>query len=91
MKNSVVALSILMVMVFSSLASSTPIASDPPISCCFSYVSQRIPRKLVADYYETRSLCSQPAVVFLTKRGRQVCANPNENWVQNYVNYLELN
>ncbi|XP_074046476.1 C-C motif chemokine 4-like [Macrotis lagotis] len=91
MKVSVVALSILMVMAFSSLASSAPMGSDPPTSCCFSYVSQQIARKFVIDYYETSSQCSQPAVVFQTKRGRYICANPSDAWVQNYVEDLELN
>ncbi|XP_074044990.1 C-C motif chemokine 4-like [Macrotis lagotis] len=91
MKVSVAALSILMVMAFNSLASSAPVGSDPPTSCCFTYVSQQISRKIVIDYYETSSLCSQPAVVFQTKKGRQVCANPSDAWVQNYVEDLELN
>ncbi|XP_044532124.1 C-C motif chemokine 4-like isoform X2 [Gracilinanus agilis] len=86
MKVSVAALSILMVMAFSSLASSVPMGSDPPTSCCFSYVSQQIHRKFVTDYYETSSLCSQPAVV-----GRQLCANPSDAWVQTYMEELELN
>ncbi|XP_074046195.1 C-C motif chemokine 4-like [Macrotis lagotis] len=90
MKVSLAAFSILMVMAFSSVASSAPKDSDIATSCCFSYVSHRIPRKLVIDYYKTRSMCSQPAVVFLTKRGHWVCANPSKKWVQNYVNYLEL-
>ncbi|XP_074044993.1 C-C motif chemokine 4-like isoform X2 [Macrotis lagotis] len=90
MKVSVVVLSILMAMVFSSLAFSTPI-SDPPTSCCFSYVREQIPRKFVTDYYKTSSLCSQLAVVFQTKRGRQMCANPKDAWVQSYVEELELN
>ncbi|XP_074119615.1 C-C motif chemokine 4-like [Sminthopsis crassicaudata] len=90
MKVSVAALSILIV-AFSSLASSAPMGSDPPTSCCFSYVRQQIQRKIVTDYYETSSLCSQPAVVFLTKRGRQVCANPTDAWVQSYVEEIELN
>ncbi|XP_072500998.1 C-C motif chemokine 4-like [Notamacropus eugenii] len=91
MKVSLAALSILIVMAFSSLASSAPMGSDPPTSCCFTYVSQQFPRKFVTDYYETSSLCSQPAVVFLTKRGRQVCANPRDDWVQTYMDDLELN
>ncbi|XP_027717909.1 C-C motif chemokine 4-like [Vombatus ursinus] len=91
MKVSVAALSVLMVMAFSSLASSAPMGSDPPTSCCFSYASQQIQRKFVTDYYQTSSLCSQPAVVFQTKRGRQVCANPSDAWVQSYVEDLELN
>ncbi|XP_068945299.1 C-C motif chemokine 4-like isoform X1 [Petaurus breviceps papuanus] len=90
MKLSVAALSILVVMAISSLASSAPMGSDPPTSCCFSYVSKQIERKFVTDYYETSSLCSQPAVVFQTRRGRQVCANPSDDWVQSYVEELEL-
>ncbi|XP_043860072.1 C-C motif chemokine 4-like [Dromiciops gliroides] len=91
MKTSVAALSILLIMTFSYLASSAPMGSDPPISCCFSYVRQQIHRKFVTDYYETSSLCSQPAVVFRTIKGRQVCASPSDAWVQSYVEDLELN
>uniref|UniRef100_A0A673VCV7 C-C motif chemokine n=1 Tax=Suricata suricatta TaxID=37032 RepID=A0A673VCV7_SURSU len=68
-----------------------PVGSDPPTSCCFSYVMRKLPRNFVVDYFETSSLCSQPAVVFQTKRGRQVCANPSESWVQEYMDDLELN
>uniref|UniRef100_A0A2K6BQ89 C-C motif chemokine n=1 Tax=Macaca nemestrina TaxID=9545 RepID=A0A2K6BQ89_MACNE len=67
------------------------LGSDPPTSCCFSYTARKLPRNFVVDYYETSSLCSQPAVVFQTKRGKQVCADPSETWVQEYVNDLELN
>ncbi|KAJ7308943.1 hypothetical protein JRQ81_008223 [Phrynocephalus forsythii] len=70
---------------------SAPVGSDPPTSCCFSYTSKRIPRSYVADYYETNSRCSQPAVVFITRKGREICANPAERWVQEYTNDLELN
>ncbi|XP_068945302.1 C-C motif chemokine 4-like isoform X2 [Petaurus breviceps papuanus] len=65
--------------------------SDAPTSCCYYYVKKQFPRKFVIDYYETSSLCSQPAVVFQTRRGRQVCANPSDTWVQNYMEELELN
>ncbi|XP_074119619.1 C-C motif chemokine 4-like [Sminthopsis crassicaudata] len=91
MKVSVAALSLLLVMAFSSLASSAPVSSNPPTSCCFSYVKQQIPRKFVTDYFETSSQCSQPAVVFLTRKGRQVCADPRDDWVQTYMDDLEMN
>ncbi|EFB23508.1 hypothetical protein PANDA_021908, partial [Ailuropoda melanoleuca] len=67
-----------------------PVGSDPPTACCFSYTLRKLPRNFVTDYFETSSLCSQPAVVFQTKRGRQVCANPSEAWVQEYMDDLEL-
>ncbi|XP_003469639.1 C-C motif chemokine 3-like [Cavia porcellus] len=70
---------------------SAPIGANTPTACCFTYASKKIPRAYVADYYETSSQCSQPGVIFITKRGREVCADPNETWVQDYINDLELN
>ncbi|XP_036050502.1 C-C motif chemokine 3 [Onychomys torridus] len=69
---------------------SAPYGADTPIFCCFSY-GRQIPRKFVADYFETSSHCSEPGVIFLTKRNRQICADPKETWVQEYVTDLELN
>ncbi|XP_004449497.1 C-C motif chemokine 3-like isoform X2 [Dasypus novemcinctus] len=65
--------------------------ANTPTSCCFSYIPRQIPRKFVDDYYETSSQCSKPGVIFQTKRGRQICANPDEAWVQKYITDLELN
>ncbi|XP_035415192.1 C-C motif chemokine 3-like isoform X1 [Cygnus atratus] len=67
------------------------VGSDPPTSCCFTYIQRELPRSFVTDYYETNSLCSQPGVVFITRKGREVCANPEHDWVQKYVTELELN
>ncbi|KAM9118025.1 C-C motif chemokine 4 homolog [Pangshura tecta] len=91
MKVSMAALAVLFVAAFCSLASSAPIGSDPPTACCFTYTSRQIPRSLVVDYYDTNSMCSQMAIVFITKKRREVCANPKEDWVQEYVTQLELN
>ncbi|XP_036124755.1 C-C motif chemokine 4 [Molossus molossus] len=92
MKLGVTVLSLLvLVAAFCSPALSAPMGSDPPTACCFSYILRKLPRDFVVDYYETSSLCSQPAVVFQTKKGRQICANPSESWVQEYINDLELN
>uniref|UniRef100_A0A5F5PT78 C-C motif chemokine n=1 Tax=Equus caballus TaxID=9796 RepID=A0A5F5PT78_HORSE len=76
---------------YSQNKSPTQLGSDPPTACCFSYTLRKLPRNFVVDYYETSSLCSQPAVVFQTKKGRQVCANPSDDWVQEYMDDLELN
>uniref|UniRef100_A0A8C9QKX5 C-C motif chemokine n=1 Tax=Spermophilus dauricus TaxID=99837 RepID=A0A8C9QKX5_SPEDA len=82
---------LVLVAAFCSPALSAPMGSDPPTACCFSYTLRKLPRNFVMDYFETSSLCSQPAVVFQTKKGRQVCANPSEPWVQEYMDDLELN
>ncbi|XP_059936574.1 C-C motif chemokine 3-like isoform X2 [Mesoplodon densirostris] len=76
-------------MALCSQASST-VEADTLTACCFSYTAWQLPRKFVADYFETSSQCSKPGVIFQTKRGRQLCANPSENWVQEYITDLEL-
>ncbi|XP_006832402.1 PREDICTED: c-C motif chemokine 4 [Chrysochloris asiatica] len=93
MKFCVAVLSLLMLVAafFSPAISAASMGSDPPTLCCFSYTQRKIPQNFVVDYYETSSLCSQPAVVFQTKRARQICSNPSEPWVQEYMEYLELN
>ncbi|XP_010198982.1 C-C motif chemokine 4 homolog [Colius striatus] len=90
MKVSVVALTLLIAAVCSQ-SSAAPLGSDPPTSCCFTYTSRQLPRSFVVEYYETSSQCSQQAVVFVTRRGREVCANPEQDWVQKYMSELELN
>nr|XP_033777527.1 C-C motif chemokine 4-like isoform X3 [Geotrypetes seraphini] len=65
--------------------------ADVPTSCCFSYTSRKLPRGHVQDYFITSSMCSQPAIIFITKKGREVCANPIEEWVEKHVDYLEQN
>ncbi|XP_024065851.2 C-C motif chemokine 4-like [Terrapene carolina triunguis] len=84
MKVSVAALAVLTSAAFWSLASSGPRGPDMPI-CCFSHTARQIPRSMVVDYYDTSSMCSLPAIVFITKKGRSVCANPSNSWVQAYV------
>ncbi|XP_011807275.1 PREDICTED: C-C motif chemokine 4 isoform X1 [Colobus angolensis palliatus] len=64
MKLCVTVLSLLvLVAAFCSPALSAPMGSDPPTACCFSYTVRKLSRNFVVDYYETSSLCSQPAVV----------------------------
>ncbi|VFV30032.1 chemokine (c-c motif) ligand 3-like [Lynx pardinus] len=81
---------LLCTMALCSQVFSAPFGADTPTACCFSYVSKQIPRKFIADYFETSSQCSKPGVIFQTRRGRQVCADPSEAWVQEYVTDLEL-
>ncbi|NXG46665.1 CC4L protein, partial [Psilopogon haemacephalus] len=65
-----------------------PVGSDLSV-CCFSYAHHKLPRKLIKRYYSTNNTCTLPAIVFITKRGRQVCANPNDAWVQSYLKSLK--
>ncbi|XP_038181524.1 C-C motif chemokine 5 [Arvicola amphibius] len=70
-------------------ASASPHGADTT-PCCFSYLSLTLPRAHVKEYFYTSSKCSNSAVVFVTRRNRQVCANPKKKWVQEYINYLEM-
>ncbi|XP_006174908.2 C-C motif chemokine 3 [Camelus ferus] len=91
MKVPAAALTILLcTMALCSQVFSAPFGADTPTACCFSY-GRQIPRKFIVDYFETSSQCSKPGVIFETKRSRQVCADPSEDWVQEYINDLELN
>ncbi|XP_019588104.2 C-C motif chemokine 3 [Rhinolophus sinicus] len=60
-------------------------------TCCFSYMSQKIPRKFVVAYFKTSSQCSKHGVIFLTKKGRHLCANPSDAWVQEYISNMKEN
>ncbi|XP_008152054.2 C-C motif chemokine 3-like [Eptesicus fuscus] len=62
---------------------------DPPLICCMTYTPRKIPRKVVADYIKTSDKCPLNGVVFITTRGRQICANPSDAWVQEYINNLK--
>ncbi|XP_078539690.1 C-C motif chemokine 4-like [Lissotriton helveticus] len=90
MKLSLAAASVLLLAAFCSEVLAAPAGADAPTSCCFSYASRKLPQSHVQDYFFTSSHCSMPAVIFITRRGREVCANPENPWVQDYVNDLEL-
>ncbi|NXK21737.1 CCL5 protein, partial [Arenaria interpres] len=58
--------------------------------CCFKFVQIPIPRRILASAYTTSSMCSMPAVVLVTKKGRQLCTNPQASWVKEHLKYLEM-
>ncbi|XDB60694.1 PREDICTED: C-C motif chemokine 14 [Capra hircus] len=60
-----------------------------PAECCLTYVSRAVPRQRISSYYETSSQCSKPGIVFITKKGHYICANPRDGWVRDYIKELE--
>ncbi|POI35568.1 hypothetical protein CIB84_000680 [Bambusicola thoracicus] len=60
-----------------------------PTTCCFSYVQRPIPRNLIASAYITSSKCRLPAVILVTRKGKEICANPEEPWVQKRLELLQ--
>ncbi|NXR83403.1 CCL4 protein, partial [Pycnonotus jocosus] len=90
MKVSAAGLALLLISASFSQTSSGPAGLDITI-CCFKYGQHKLPWKLIQRHYITSSSCPQPAIVFVTKEGRQVCANPKSTWVQRYLQMLQQN
>ncbi|NXT67735.1 CCL4 protein, partial [Chaetops frenatus] len=90
MEVSAAGLALLLISVSFSQTFSGP--AGPDISmCCFTYTHHKLPWKLIQRHYVTGSSCSQPSIVFVTKEGRHVCANPKNTWVRRYLRILEQN
>ncbi|NXO64058.1 CCL14 protein, partial [Phainopepla nitens] len=53
-----------------------------PSECCFSYITRPIRLDNLLGSYSTPRECFFPAIVFETKKGGKVCANPEEKWVK---------
>ncbi|NXR60400.1 CCL4 protein, partial [Rhadina sibilatrix] len=90
MKVSAAGLALLLISASFSQTFSGPAGLDIPM-CCFTFRQRQLPWKLIRRHYSTGSSCPQPAIVFVTKGGHQVCANPKNTWVQGYLQILEQN
>ncbi|XP_069729933.1 C-C motif chemokine 3-like [Phaenicophaeus curvirostris] len=60
-----------------------------PSTCCFTYRQQPIPRSLIASVYITSSSCSQPGVVLVTKKKKELCVDPQAAWVQAHLKHFQ--
>ncbi|NWV89425.1 CCL14 protein, partial [Machaerirhynchus nigripectus] len=60
-----------------------------PSECCFGYVNGRLRMANLKGSYSTPRECFSPAIVFETKKGVKLCANPQEKWVQTAVELLK--
>ncbi|NXA59025.1 CCL5 protein, partial [Mohoua ochrocephala] len=71
-------------------AASSEMQEPNNIACCFNYISRPLPRRMIRSAYRTSNSCTTPAVILVTRKGKQVCANPEAPWVQKYLKHLEL-
>ncbi|NXX32618.1 CCL14 protein, partial [Nicator chloris] len=59
-----------------------------PYECCFDYVKGALRLDNLVGFYSTPRECFSSAIVFETKKGAKVCANPEEKWVKRAVREL---
>ncbi|XP_009469465.1 PREDICTED: C-C motif chemokine 3-like 1 [Nipponia nippon] len=60
------------------------------ITCCFAYMHRPIRRSNIITAYQTSSKCIQPAVILVTNRGNEICADPEAHWVQKYLKHFQI-
>lgn len=64
------------------------LVSYTPNSCCYGFQQHPPPVQILKEWYPTSPACPKPGVILLTKRGRQICADPSKNWVRQLMQRL---
>ncbi|NWI27811.1 CCL14 protein, partial [Sula dactylatra] len=60
-----------------------------PSECCFNYVKAAVRVAKLKSFYNTPKDCYSPAVVFETRNGTKICANPMSPWVNKTIQKLQ--
>ncbi|XP_046708548.1 C-C motif chemokine 5-like [Silurus meridionalis] len=53
--------------------------------CCFELLKKPIPAAKIATVKETRFDCIIPGVIVTTKKGLQMCADPEVDWLKRII------
>uniref|UniRef100_A0A8C9E999 C-C motif chemokine n=1 Tax=Phocoena sinus TaxID=42100 RepID=A0A8C9E999_PHOSS len=69
---------------FNVIPSEIPESVNPPPTCCLKYHEKVLPRKVVVRYRKALN-CYLPSIIFITRRKREICTNPTNEWVQEYI------
>ncbi|XP_027895150.1 uncharacterized protein LOC114158039 isoform X3 [Xiphophorus couchianus] len=62
-----------------------------PDDCCFEFFRLPMNKKLISSYSMTDNRCAKRAVILITHRKRNICADPSQPWVKNVMNFLDIN
>ncbi|XP_036384087.1 C-C motif chemokine 19-like [Megalops cyprinoides] len=70
---------------------SSVIQGERAMDCCLRVSYEEIPKHIVKRYtHQTRGYgCDISAVIFTTKRNRNLCAPPGVSWVADVISYLD--
>ncbi|XP_029472175.1 C-C motif chemokine 20-like [Rhinatrema bivittatum] len=57
------------------------------LDCCYTYTKKALPSKVIRriTLQSAAEVCDIDAVIFHTKRGFNVCANPQDAWVKKFL------
>ncbi|XP_047444830.1 monocyte chemotactic protein 1B-like isoform X1 [Mugil cephalus] len=65
------------------------LGESSPILCCTKYQPKPLSIRVLKDYtIQDINYCKLEAVIFTTIRGRYVCGNPKDPWVQRAMEKL---
>ncbi|NXC50720.1 CCL3 protein, partial [Penelope pileata] len=62
-----------------------------PVECCYEYIKSPLRYDVLKNFYETPKDCSSPGIVFETRNGTKVCADPSMRWVKRAMQRLQKN
>ncbi|XP_062874187.1 C-C motif chemokine 19a.1 [Trichomycterus rosablanca] len=64
---------------------------EQALDCCLKVSHHKIPKKIVSCYHEQLrgDGCYIDAVVFRTRKGRDLCAPPNADWVSDLMDAVD--
>ncbi|XP_061848202.1 C-C motif chemokine 4-like [Colius striatus] len=88
MKVSIVTLAALLLVAIFSLTEAH--LGTGPAACCLQYVPFPIRRNLITSVYKTSKSCSLPGIILVTKKGMQLCADPQASWVQAHMKHFQM-
>ncbi|KAL6491288.1 hypothetical protein MHYP_G00016330 [Metynnis hypsauchen] len=61
-----------------------------PEECCFTFFNKPVPVRSIVSYVETRTDCPKAGVVFNTKKGARICADPGFKWVKRAIDQIDI-